>query len=160
MNSENTQNRFALFDALFHKIINKMKRIEQTPRHFGTDVLLYPSEIHTIDAIGRNPGINITELATMQGVTKGAISQIIRKLVDKEMVVRMKDEKSSREVFLVLSTTGKIAFESHKSFHARTDPHLLELIGKADEHQMAFVKEVFEAIDRFCDQILSEQSPF
>jgi len=30
-----------------------MKGIEQEPRRFGTDFLLYPSEIHTIEDIDR-----------------------------------------------------------------------------------------------------------
>ncbi|MCG8567662.1 MAG: MarR family transcriptional regulator [Desulfobacterales bacterium] len=155
MGPDITEHGFSRFDQLFHKIINKMKRIEQKPRHFGTEVLLYPSEIHTIDAIGCNAGINMTELAALQGVTKGAVSQIVRKLVDKDMVVRMKDERSDREVLLMLTGTGKVAFEAHKDFHGRVDPGLARLIQGADESQIAFVEELFITIDRFCDQLLA-----
>ena len=156
MNSDAKHIDFAAFDTLFHKVMNKMKRIEQKPRHFGTHILLYPSEIHTIDFIGRNAGINITELASVQGVTKGAVSQLVRKLVEKEMVVRMKDERSDREVLLMLSPTGKVAYEAHKAFHARIDPALMELVAQASEEQLTFMKAVFKAIDRFCDQVLTE----
>ncbi|SCY38188.1 MarR family transcriptional regulator [Desulfoluna spongiiphila] len=156
MESDYIYAKFAAFDTIFHKVMNKMKRIEQKPRYFGTDILLYPSEIHTIDAIGKNPGINVTDLAVLQGVTKGAVSQVIRKLVDKEMVVRMKDEKSDREVLLMLSPAGKIAYTSHQKFHSRIDPILLELIEEADEEKIAFMVSVFKAIERFCDQVLEE----
>ncbi|WP_300673649.1 MarR family transcriptional regulator [Desulfoluna sp.] len=156
MNDETFHIKFASVDFLFHKIFNKMKRIEQTPRYFGTETLLYPSEIHTIEAIGKNAGINMTDLAALQGVTKGAVSQVIRKLVDKEMVIRMKDEKSDREVLLKLSPTGKVAHDAHKKFHARINPHLLDLVEQADEEKMAFMTEVFKAIDQFCDQVLDE----
>ncbi|VFQ46807.1 MarR family transcriptional regulator [Desulfoluna butyratoxydans] len=156
MDSDYLSTKFAAFDAIFHRVMNKMKRIEQKPRYFGTDILLYPSEIHTIEAIGKNPGINVTDLAALQGVTKGAVSQVIRKLVDKEMVIRMKDEKSDREVLLVLSPTGKTANAAHQKFHSRIDPILLELIDEADEEKIAFTVSVFQAIERFCDQVLSE----
>jgi len=156
MHNDPLYTKFAAFDVLFHKVMNKMKRIEQKPRHFGTDILLYPSEIHTIEAIGRNAGINVTDLATLQGVTKGAVSQVIRKLVEKEMAVRMKDERSDREVLLMLSPTGKIAYEAHKKFHARIDPHLMDLVEQADEEKITFIVSVFKAIDSFCDQVLSE----
>lgn len=156
MNNNTFQKKFSGFDALFHKVMNKMKRIEQKPRYFGTEILLYPSEIHTIEAIGKNAGINVTDLAALQGVTKGAVSQVIRKLVDKEMVVRMKDERSEREVLLLLSPTGKVAYEAHQKFHSRINPHLVELIEQADEEKLAFMVSVFTAIDQFCDEVLSE----
>ena len=156
MNNDSKHIDFAKFDILFHKVMNKMKRIEQKPRHFGTQILLYPSEIHTIDLIGRNAGINITELASVQGVTKGAVSQLVRKLVKKDMVVRMKDERSDREVLLMLSPTGKIAYEAHKEFHARIDSPLMALVAQASEEQLVFVEAVFKAIDRFCDKVLAE----
>ena len=150
--------RFAQFDALFHRIINKIKRIEKTPRHFGTRTLLYPSEIHTIEAIGSQPGINITQLATLQGVTKGAVSQVIRKLVDKNMVQRMKDEKSDREVLLTLSPQGETAFEAHKDFHSRVEPRLIQLIQDADENQIAFMETLLKTMDQFCDRRLEEKA--
>lgn len=156
MEPDHFYKKFAAFDAIFHKVMNKMKRIEQKPRYFGTEILLYPSEIHTIEAIGKNPGINVTDLAALQGVTKGAVSQVIRKLADKEMVIRMKDEKSDREVLLMLSPTGKIAHAAHQTFHSRIDPILLELIANADEEKIAFTLSVFKAIDHFCDEVLSE----
>lgn len=156
MNNDHAHKRFNRFDTLFHKVMNKMRRIEKTPRKFGTDVLLYPSEIHTLDVIGRNTGINITDLAALQGVTKGAVSQVIRKLVDKEMVIRMKDEKSDREVLLMLSGTGKVAFDAHRDFHSQIDPHLIDIINNASEDNIRFMESIFTSLDRFCDEILKK----
>ena len=156
MNIKDTHRRLALFDEMFHRVMNKMKQIEQKPRHFGTQFLLYPSEIHTIQAIGRNAGINVTALAALQGVTKGAISQIIQKLVKKGMVVRMKDEMSNRGVLLMLSDTGRIAYQAHRDFHSRIYPDLVDIIEQADDGSIAFMETVFKAIDRFCDQVISE----
>ena len=156
MNISDPHRRMALFDDMFHRVMNKMKRIEQKPRRFGTDFLLYPSEIHTIEAIGRNAGINVTALAALQGVTKGAVSQIVQKLVKKGMVVRMKDEMSDREVLLKLSDTGKIAYQAHGDFHSQIDPELVEIIAQADDANIEFMETVFKAIDRFCDQVISD----
>jgi DNA-binding MarR family transcriptional regulator len=156
MNISDPHRRMALFDDMFHRVMNKMKRIEQKPRRFGTDFLLYPSEIHTIEAIGRNAGINVTALAALQGVTKGAVSQIVQKLVKKGMVVRMKDEMSDREVLLKLSDTGKIAYQAHGAFHSQIDPELVEIIAQADDANIEFMETVFKAIDRFCDQVISD----
>ncbi|MCP4117179.1 MAG: winged helix-turn-helix transcriptional regulator [Desulfobacteraceae bacterium] len=156
MYTRDPHKRMALFDNMFHRIMNKMKRIEQKPRRFGTDFILYPSEIHTIEAIGRNAGINVTALAALQGVTKGAVSQTLQKLVKKGMVIRMKDEMSDREVLLKLSDTGQVAYHAHEDFHSRIDPELMEIIGQADDANIEFIEKLFKAIDRFCDQVISE----
>jgi len=156
MHTSDSHRRVALFDEMFHRVMNKMKQIEQKPRLFGTDFLLYPSEIHTIEAIGRNAGINVTALASLQGVTKGAISQIVQKLVKKGMVVRMRDEMSDREVLLKLSDTGMIAYKAHHDFHSRIYPDLVDIIEQADDANIEFMETVFKAIDRFCDQMISE----
>ena len=146
------------FEILFHKIVNKTKQIEQRPRHFGTNFVLYPSEIHTIEAIGRNAGVNITDLAGIQGVTKGAVSQLIQKLVKKGMVVRMKDEMSDREVLLKLSPTGMIAFKSHEDFHSNLFSDLVKIIEQADDEKLEFMETVFKTIDRSCNGVLNKFS--
>ncbi len=156
MNTSDSHRRMALLDDMFHRVMNKMKRIEKKPRRFGTEFLLYPSEIHTIETIGRNAGINVTALAALQGVTKGAVSQILQKLVKKGMVVRMKDEMSDREVLLKLSDTGRIAYQAHADFHSQMDPDLMSIMAEADDAQIEFMETVFKAIDQFCDQVISD----
>ncbi|WDP92020.1 MAG: MarR family transcriptional regulator [Desulfobacter sp.] len=160
MNDNRYHDSFILLDTLFHRVVNKMKRIEQKPRYFGTPYLLYPSEIHTIESVGRHPGINVTGLADLQGVTKGAVSQVIRKLVDKNMVIRMKDEQNDRDVLLKLSDTGRVAYDAHEEFHARIYPELTTVLDEADEKTMAFVEKLFKSMDKFCDSVLNEpESP-
>ena len=75
----------------FGRIINKFNYIEKIPRDFGTGKLLYPSEIHLIETIGKTPGINVTELAKRHGISKAAISQKLKKLEKKDLVERYKN---------------------------------------------------------------------
>ena len=53
--------------GIMTRIINKASSVMTEPRHFGTDDVLYASEIHMLDVIGRNPGINVTEIADKAG---------------------------------------------------------------------------------------------
>lgn len=145
-------------DALFHRIMNKLMKIESTPRTYGTPVLLFPSEIHTIEVIGNNPGINVTDLAVHQGVTKGAVSQVIARLVKKNLIIKMKDIQHKRGVFLKLSKDGDKAFSEHRHFHDTIHAPLFELISKATPENIAFVLSLFEAIESFCNRILAEDA--
>ena len=66
---------------LFLKILHLYSVIGRKPKDYGTGDLLYIAEIHTITMVGNNHQINMTQLAEIMGVTRGAISQTIRKLV-------------------------------------------------------------------------------
>ena len=74
----------------FIRIVNKFNRFEKVPMDFGVEEMLYPSEIHTIEAIGNNSRINVSQLAELLGITKGAVSQMINKLVRKQFVKKTK----------------------------------------------------------------------
>lgn len=143
-----------MLDESFHRILNKMMIIEKTPRTFGSEFLLYPSEIHTIEAIGKNPGLNITELARKQGVTKGAVSQTISKLVKKGFVIKMKDVNNDRGVFLKLSKPGEKAFAAHEAFHSTVHSPLTEFVANASRENLDFVNQLFSLIESFCDNVL------
>lgn len=84
---------------------------------FGTGVPLFRSEIHTIETIGKNPGINVTRLAEKMGVTKGAVSQMLTRLTKKKLIDKRRMPGSDKEVMIGLSDLGRRAFENHGAFH-------------------------------------------
>jgi DNA-binding MarR family transcriptional regulator len=84
---------------------------------FGTGVPLYRSEIHTIETIGKNPGINVTRLADKMGVTKGAVSQMLTRLKKKKLIDKRRMPGSDKEVMIDLSDLGRRAFKNHELFH-------------------------------------------
>jgi DNA-binding MarR family transcriptional regulator len=84
---------------------------------FGTGVPLFRSEIHTIETIGKNPGINVTRLAERMGVTKGAVSQMLARLAKKKLIDKRRTPGSDKEVMIDLTELGRRAFENHGAFH-------------------------------------------
>ena len=144
------------FTTIFHRVLNKMNKLEKKPRYYGTDHLLYGSEIHTIEAIGHNSGISVTKLADLQGVTKGAVSQLIQKLEKKNLIIRMKDMNSEKQVFLKLSDVGNIAFEAHDAFHAKVFPELVDALKQAENKTLDSMEVMLESIERFCDKAIKE----
>jgi DNA-binding MarR family transcriptional regulator len=114
---DDRQRLFQDIAAQFVRVMNMYNALEKTPLDFGTNELLYPSEIHTIEAIGKNHGVNVTELGNTLGVTKGAVSQKIARLVRKGLVVKVKAPFSEKEVSLKLTDKGWMAFQGHEKFH-------------------------------------------
>ena len=100
---------------LFLKILHLYSVIGRKPKDYGTGDLLYFTEIHTITMVGKNKEINMTRLAEIMGVTKGAISQTIRKLVHKNLILKS-NSTNKKEFNLKLSEKGKIVYKGQESF--------------------------------------------
>ena len=62
---------FQEFREAFIRIVAKYRILEKKPQDYGIGEVLHPSEIHAIEMIGKNPGINVTGLAVRLGLPKG-----------------------------------------------------------------------------------------
>jgi len=139
----------------FGKIINKFNYIERIPRDFGTGNLLYPSEIHLIETIGKTPGINVTELAKKHGITKAAISQKLKKLEKKDLVKRFKNSENEKAVLLKLTTEGKIAFKGHERFHSIMDFGIVQKINEMPPTKRKDFEKILDEISVYADSFIS-----
>jgi len=139
-------------EELFIKLANKYQSLEKIPVDYGVGKDLYHSERHLIEQIGDYPEKNITEFAQFFGVTKGAISQTVKKLENKEIVTRYKGEKNEKEVFLKLTKTGKSVYKKHKEISQESIMPLYEELKKYSDDKVYFLVEMFKWIDRFLDE--------
>jgi DNA-binding MarR family transcriptional regulator len=130
---------------VFNKILHIYSIIDKKPKDCGTGDLLYVSEIHTIYFIGKNPEINLTQLAEMSGVTKGAVSQIVKRLVAKRYITRHKT-RNKKEVNLSLSDKGYIVFRGSQSFNNEMLQFAEELYNNASAKDRDMIKRLFEII--------------
>jgi DNA-binding MarR family transcriptional regulator len=84
---------------------------------FGIGSSLCRAEIHTIQAIGNNEGINLTELAAILKVSKPTISERIKKLIKHKLVQKQLKDGNDKEVMLSLTKQGWITFQNHEKQH-------------------------------------------
>jgi DNA-binding MarR family transcriptional regulator len=87
----------------------------------------------------------MTQLADMMGVTKGAISQTIRKLVSKNFIIKSNDN-NRKEINLKLSGKGLVVFKRQESFQKELFDFAGPLYEKADPKDREMVKRLFLAI--------------
>ena len=102
---------------IFDHVVNKAGSVHSIAYDFGTGFPIFKAEIHTIRAIGDNPGINVTNLAELMGVTKGAVSQTINKLARKKLVRKTHAHDNAKEILLELTDLGWTGFHNHELFH-------------------------------------------
>jgi len=135
------------------RIINKASLVMKEPRHFGTDDVLYTSEIHMLDVIGRNPGINVTELADKLGITKGAVPKIIRKLIHKELISRYQATDNKKIVQFKLTEKGRTAFQYHIEFHQKFDSGIIQKLNSLSKRELLFLNDIMAEIEQYIDKI-------
>lgn len=143
--------------ALMERVVHKYNQVESKKRNYGTDIQLTRAEIHTIAVVGDYPGINITTLAKQQGITKGAASQMIYKLVDKGLVEKKVSPDSDSEVVLTITKTGKIAYEKHKEYHANSDEQLFIMLNEIPEELYMKLEHILLEFEKSMDERLNEE---
>ena len=130
---------------LFLKILHLYSVIGRKPKDYGTGDLLYFTEIHTISMVGKNREINMTRLAEMMGVTKGAISQTIRKLVTKDFILKS-NTNNRKEINLRLSAKGKKVYKGQALFQKELFTFAGTLYDGARPEDRDLVRRLFIAI--------------
>ncbi len=129
----------------FLKILHLYSVISRKPKEYGTGDLLYFTELHTITIVARNNEVNMTQLAEIMGVTKGAISQTINKLVRKGLIQRT-NVTNRKEVNLTLSDKGKIVLRARQSFQKDIFTFAGHLYENAKPEDRDTVRRLFAAI--------------
>ncbi len=112
-------------------------QLDQTPQEFGTGHPLSQAEIHTVQAIGDHPQINLTELSQKMGVTKGATSQMVTKLVKRALVAKKKSVHNNREIVLELTKLGWIGHREHEAYHRYIVTILRDYYGEKLEKELS-----------------------
>lgn len=129
----------------FLKILHLYGVINRKPRDYGTGDLLYLTEIHTLTMVAKNNGVNMTRLAEIMGVTKGAISQTIRKLAGKDLIIK-KYGTNKKEVNLRLSTKGRKVVKGQETMQQEIFAFAAGLYESARPEDRETVKRLFHAI--------------
>lgn len=84
--------------------------------------------MHTLKQIADHPGISATEIARDYGKTKGAVSQIIKKLEEKELICRKKDFLNDNKWQLYITEKGKCLDEAHQHYDQVGGGETMELV--------------------------------
>lgn len=129
------------------RLINKINQNNKGPSDYGTGHMLYPSEIHMIEAISNHENVNASELAGIMGITNGAVTQVTNKLSKKRLIepYRMKDNK--KEVYYRLTDQGKVANTGHNKYHEAIYQNMAEYFDELNPDHI-------QVINTFLDKLI------
>lgn len=142
----------------FENLVRLYLELEKKPRRYGTDEYLTGSEIHLIETIGDNgEAFSVSDLARYSNVTKGAISQALKKLEKKGITAKNEDPENSSRSIVVLTSKGKAAYFSHKHWHETMDGGYLKYLSEVGEEKAAILLEFMTRVESFLQTVIDSE---
>ncbi|WP_265459720.1 MarR family transcriptional regulator [Enterococcus sp. HY326] len=141
------QEELSVFNEKFQKFVSKYNELEQSQHFMQGEFNLSVAEVHTIVKIGSLEGINLINLAAIQNVSRSAITQMVNKLIKKEMVVKKRLEGSKNEYALFLSAKGKEINTIHQSQHEYLNKKILAILKEYPEDTLKNLQNMMQSIE-------------
>lgn len=145
----------AIADGLT-RIVDKWNKAESQPQDYGTGILLSLTEMRLLETIGEYRGSSVTELAKIHAVTKGATSQILKKLEAKDLVLKKVDPANSSRLLVDLTQEGEKAYRAHKEWHNKIDSDFKSYIDGLSSTNIEFLQEFLGNVEQFLNKRIKE----
>lgn len=133
------------------RVIHKYSHRESKKQNYGLDIPLTQTEIHLIAQIGAQPGIGVKALAQKKGVTAGAASQMIKKMVQKGLVCKQISAESEAKIELTLTDKGQICFVEHQKLHEEANKKWYRLLDEIDDNSYVILTEILTQVEEMLD---------
>ncbi len=124
---------------------------------YGTGEAYSSVEMHTLEKISLHPGITVTELAKLSSRTKGAISQIVKKLCEKDLITKTSQGNNEKKQSLWVTAKGKKLNRLHMCCDAE---QMAALFGKVSEYYTSEQLDAFFKITETCLQLLEPDGDY
>ena len=134
----------------FETVVKLDQQLERTPRRWGTEESLSSTEIHLIEVIGEGgTPYSVTELAHLFGVTKGAVSQTLKRLEKKGLTIKRPDPDNASRSRVALTAKGRTAHGAHRRWHETMDGGFKTYFNHLESEKLDFLLEFLGRVEDF-----------
>ncbi|MFZ7759500.1 MarR family transcriptional regulator [Bacillus thuringiensis] len=140
------------FRELYNKLVwlNKDK-MEEGLKGFKS------SEVHCIEYIENNADSNVTQLAEAFYVTRGAISRMTKKLIQKGFVESYQKSENKKEIYFRLTEQGKEIYKIHENLHKEFQERDKAVFEQVTEEEFNSIISFVEKYSRHLDAEIKKQ---
>lgn len=140
------------FRTVFNKLVwlNRSEMEEQLKGH-------KPSEVHAIEYIGKHTDPNVTRLAEAFYMTRGAISKITKKLLDKGLIESYQSPENKKEIYFKLTPKGREIFDVHENLHRTFRERDDVVFEKITDEQFKSMSRFLDTYSRHLDAEIHKQ---
>jgi len=140
------------FRDLYNKMVflNKFK-MEESLKEYKS------SEVHCIDYIGKNVDSNVTKLGESFYMTRGAMSKITKKLMNKGIIESYQKPDNKKEIYFRLTPQGKAIYRIHEELHQEFQDRDKAIFEQVTEEQFDIMFSFVENYSRHLDAEIKKQ---
>lgn len=140
------------FRELYNKLVwlNKDK-MEEGLKGFKS------SEVHCIEYIENNVDSNVTQLAEAFYVTRGAISRMTKKLIQKGLIESYQKSENKKEIYFRLTEEGKEIYKIHEDTHKEFQERDKAVFEQVTEEEFDSIISFVEKYSRHLDAEIKKQ---
>ncbi|MEN1966644.1 MarR family transcriptional regulator [Lentibacillus sp. N15] len=140
------------FRDLFNKLswINKPKMEEHLKGY-------KPSEVHCIESIEKNRDANLTKLAESLYMTRGAISKLTKRLINKGLIESYRKPDNKKEIYYRLTEQGKVIFNIHEELHKEFQERDKAVFENVTKEEVDTMLRFVESYRRHLDKEIKKQ---
>ena len=106
------------------------------------------NEVHLIVVIGKNQPLNLVKLSELLEVSRSAITQSVRRLIQKNLVFFDFDSNNGKNKYLRLSEKGIEVFKIHKEQQAYIEKSIFSVLNNYSEGELQTVVKLMDDIEK------------
>ena len=139
---------FIEFNNRFNRFILAFEQLKKNQHKSGVDKSITLNEVHLIVVIGKNQPLNLVKLSELLEVSRSAITQSVRRLIQKKLVVFDFDPNNGKNKYLRLSEKGIEVFKIHKEQQAYIEKSIFSVLNNYSEGELQTVVKLMDDIEK------------
>lgn len=139
---------FIEFNNRFNRFILAFDQLKKNQHKSGVDKSITFNEVHLIVAIGENQPLNLVKLSELLEVSRSAITQSVRRLIQKNLVDFDFDPNNGKNKYLRLSEKGIEIFKVHQEQQAYIEESIFSVLNNYSEVELQTVVKLMDDIEK------------
>ena len=139
---------FITFNNRFNRFILTFEQLKKNQHKISIDKSITLNEVHLIVVIGKNQPLNLVKLSELLKVSRSAITQSVRRLIQKNLVFFDFDSNNGKNKYLRLSEKGIEVFKIHKEQQAYIEKSIFSVLNNYSEGELQTVVKLMDDIEK------------
>ena len=133
------------------RLARKKSDLEKTPYRFGGGLCLQHAELYLMETLANDEGQNLTKIAERLQITKGAVSQTLKKIDEKGLVKKFTDPANASRTLLYLSPKGKKILRACQAQYRESDEEFISYLNGLKNEEEKTIRDFLNRYEFFLD---------
>ncbi len=142
----------------FKNVARLWLEVERKPHDFGDGNIVYHSEVFLLFNLNETNGLSVTELAGIMNMTKGTVSELLKKLDKKGLIIKKTAPENASKMIVTISEKGKDILQRHDAIHDSLELNFRKYYDSIPDDKIEFLNDFFTNFEFFLKEINKSSS--